>query len=120
MRKNTFRHTTKAKLERKSGYDFAGQEKYSFLPKPVRFSVIHFKIGVQTGSIRADRSDAKARLEEPSSKIRFLVHPADDIKPGDRIVVNGHTLRVVSVFPRNDLNGKLHHNEVDLEVWPKS
>lgn len=100
-----------------TGYDWQGQPEYG-TEKEVRCSVIYFQIGQADTSIRADRSETKGRAEEAYGKIRILVEPRASIQAGQRMKLDGETLRVLTVFPRHGLGGKLHHYQVDLEVWP--
>lgn len=79
--------------------------------------MIRLEVGQGDSSIRADRSETKGRASESTGSIRILVHPKDDIKLDDIIELLGYHLRVMSIFPRQDLQGAIHHYQVDLEVW---
>lgn len=114
--RTTFRHTHTVFVSRPIGFDFMGQATYS-RPKRARVTVIYFQAGQGRSSIRADRSESKARAEEQSGKVRLLVHPDDAVRLGDKVMMFNEVLRVTNVFPRHDLNGHLHHVQVDLELW---
>ena len=116
--KTTFRHNAIAKVYRVRENDFMGQPVYSVNPKRARVAVLYMHVGIQESSIRADRSESKARAEEPAGKVRILVHSDDSIELTDKVELHGHTLRVINMFPRHDLDGRLHHFQVDLEPWP--
>lgn len=120
MKKSLFRHTALATVSRPAGFDVFGEPDYQVISRKTRINVIYMNIGITESSIRADRSESKARIEETAGKARFLVHPDDNIGNGDMVQVFGATLRVENVFPRHDLNGRLHHYQVDLEPWPES
>jgi len=112
----TFYPNTKAYIYYLAGNDWRGQPRYAS-KKPMRCSVIDFKISQSDVSIRADRSVSKGRAEEMTGKIRILTPPKLKVSNGDKIKLHNETLRVVTVFPRHSLDGKLHHNQVDLELW---
>jgi hypothetical protein len=116
MPTTTFSANTKAQISRLAGNDWQGQPLYAS-KKHVKCSVIYFRVGQADVSIRADRSESKGKAEEGAGKVRILLPPKTVINAGDRVDLLGVTLRAIIVFPRISLNGKLHHKQVDLELW---
>ena len=112
----TFKGNTKAYLSRQVSTNWQGEIKFGS-QKRIRCSIIHFKVGQADVSIRADRSESKGRAEEDSGKFRILVDPKVRMASGDKLQVHNQALRVITVFPRQSLDGKFHHLEVDLEIW---
>lgn len=114
--RSVIRYNAVAWVSRLTGHDFMGQPSFSS-KRRTKVSVIYFRAGEGATSIRADRSETKARAEELNGKVRLLMNPKEKIKIGDRLSMFNHDLRVRSIFPNNDLNGRLHHLQVDLSLW---
>jgi len=114
--KSIIRYNGVAWVSRLIDHDFRGQPNFSAKRK-IKVSVIYFRAGENSTSIRADRSETKARAEELNGKVRLLLDPKDKIRVGDRLTMFNQDLRVRSIFPNNDMNGRLHHNQVDLTLW---
>lgn len=98
------------------GYDLYGQ------PLPgetiqTRCAVVKLIATVQKSSVRADSSASRGNAREIVADARLLFSPPIVPNIGDRVIVAGVDLRAVSVFPRFDVVGRLHHYQVDLNVW---
>lgn len=68
-------------------------------------------------SVRTDSSASRGASREIVADARLLFPQGSEVKIDDRVDVLGHSLKVVSVFPRQALGGRLDHYQVDLMVW---
>lgn len=79
--------------------------------------VVRLEIGILKTSVRADSSASRGQAIERVAQSRLLFEPATKIKPNDRVIVNGFTLEVESIYPRHAIQGELDHWQVDLNLW---
>jgi hypothetical protein len=68
-------------------------------------------------SVRADSSASRGNAREIVADALLLFPPHAELDEGDKVVVAGIELKVIGVFPRFDMAGRLDHNEVELNVW---
>lgn len=101
-------------LRRKTGTDQYGQPTFG-APIPERCSIVRLKTVMDRTTVRADSSATRGHAYEWVSQSRFLLRPSTLAQEGDRLTVNGAAVRIVSMFPRHDVNGRLDHYEVDGE-----
>ena len=82
-----------------------------------RCAVIKLTQSSQKTSVRTDSSASRGSAQEIHSDARILFTSASKIAVDDKVEVYGQSLRVVSVFPRYSLPGRLDHIQVDLNIW---
>lgn len=97
-------------------YTVTGEAKLTD-PVMVRLTPIRLETGFQQTSIRTDKSGSQSRAEESVFQGRVLIHPKYDVKPGDILEVSEIRYKVESIWPRYEMNGVLHHYQVDLSAW---
>ena len=68
-------------------------------------------------SVRADSSASRGQAIEDTAQSRLLFPANTVIKAKDRVMVAGFTLEVQSIYPRYDIQGRLDHWQVDLDIW---
>lgn len=95
--------------------DEYGQRQFGAV-KNTRCAIVTLKAKSEKTSVRTDSSASGGRAEEKQGESRLLFRPGI-VKLGDRVTVVGMALRVLSVFPRHDVNGRHDHDEVDCEAW---
>lgn len=98
------------------GYDVQGK---SVLGEPEKIGIapIRMESSLQQTTIRTDKSGSKNRATENIFQGRILVHPKHTIEQGQVVEIYGALYRVDSVWPRLEMNGVLHHWQVDLSIW---
>ena len=106
---------TPATHQRQTGYDMYGQPQWS-APVAIRIGVVRLSAGMQKTSVRADSSASRGRAEEDVADGVVLITPDVQIGNGDRLVIEGTSYEVISVFPRRDIPGVLRHFEVNLRL----
>ena len=79
--------------------------------------IVRLEVGVLKTSVRADSSASRGQAIEKVAQSRLLFLPETKIRPNDRVIVDGFTLEVESVYPRHTIQGELDHWQVDLKLW---
>ena len=85
-------------------------------PRRARCSIIKLKEARGKTSVRTDSSASRGNAEEITSDARLLLPSSESINRGDLIKVYGFVLKVVSIFPRIAVNGRLDHWQIDAEI----
>lgn len=106
-----FRPNTTATLLRKTGRDIHGREKFG-APVPLPCAVVSLAEKVVQSSVRADSSGSRGSAEIETLQGNILIPPTVTITEGDVIKILGRIMEVDSIEPRNDVFGRLHHQEV--------
>ena len=85
----------------------------------IGFTPVRLESVVQPTSIRTDKSGSKSSADETVFLGRILIAP--DVVPSEDDIIDlyGKQYRIESVFPRYELQGMLHHYQVDLIKWQK-
>lgn len=68
-------------------------------------------------AVRADTSASRGSARELHADSKFLLTPKTAANIDDIIHVSGYSLKIISKFPRLDVQGKLDHYEVDAMIW---
>lgn len=113
---SNFRPSQKATLRRSIGYDELGKHAFAS-PKVIRLSVIRLESDVNPTSIRTDKSGTKSRAEEKLHVGRVMIAANEVFKVGDQLDLHDIRWEIDSIHPRFDINGRLHHYQVDLQAW---
>lgn len=106
-----FRSNTTASLLRKAGRNIHGRESYS-APVSLPCSVVSLAERVVQTSVRADSSGSRGAAEEEVLQAVILIPPTFQVSKGDVIKILGRTIEIEGIEPRNDVFGRLHHQEV--------
>jgi hypothetical protein len=83
-------------------------------------SVVKLDITIARTSVRADTSATRGAAREYIGEATLLFTPDSNVALDDQIDVLGYKLRVVTVFPRSDLQGNPHHLQVQAGIWGKA
>lgn len=83
-----------------------------------RCSIIHYRIRTDGTSVRADSTASRGQAEHSEASVRLLMENTSRVEIDDELQVANHkeTLQVVEKFPRYDMDGELHHWQVDLKI----
>lgn len=106
-----FRPNTTASLLRKSGRNIHGRESYAPAVS-IPCAVVSLAERVVDSSVRADSSASRGTAEIDSLQAIILIPPTIAIAKGDVLKVSGRLVEVSSIEPRNDIFGRLHHQEI--------
>lgn len=80
-------------------------------------AIVKLTVGGEKTSVRADSSASRGAAREIVADARLLMMPNSKVEIGDRVVLLGQSLRVLDIFPRHNITGRLEHLQVDLDVW---
>lgn len=116
MIQSTFIPLMTARLYPVASYDVTGKV---VLKDPIEIGIAPIRLDttVQPTSIRTDKSGSKSRADEVIFQGRVLVHPKHTVQQGQIMEISGTRYRIVSVWPRYEMNQMLHHWQVDLSAW---
>ena len=103
-------------LRERTGTNVYGEETLGQAVKS-RCSIIQLKIQSLKSSVRADSSATRGSAREVTAEGTLLFPTTSPVKLDDQVEVAGYKLRVVSVFPRHNLQGVFDHLEVEVTVW---
>jgi hypothetical protein len=84
----------------------------------VECGVVKLNQNAKQTSVRADSSASRGTIEEEVVAAKILFLPTASPNIGDKIEINGVTLRCTAQHPRFAVTGILDHHECDLEIWP--
>lgn len=108
----SFRPNTVASLLRKNAKrDIHGKETFQ-APVPLPCSVVILAERVIESSVRADSSASRGAADQEVLQTKILIPAHIAVKKGDVIRVLGRIVEIASVQPRNDVFGRLHHQEI--------
>lgn len=105
-------------VTKRGGHDMYGQEMPGREIKS-RCSIVKLLSGMERTSVRTDSSASKGSAHESVSDAVLLFPPDIDIEFGDKVtlaVTNTH-LKIIGIFPRHDVVGRLDHLQVTAVVW---
>ena len=100
-----------------NGYDRFGREQHQQTRRKTLCAVVKIGSSAETTTVRNDSSASGGAFEEMNYDARLLFRPTENINHGDLVELFGLTLQVKVVNPRPDVNGILHHLQVDLDRW---
>lgn len=102
--------------QRTGGFDIHGRPEIG-TPRKSKCAIVRLKNQAEKTSVRADSSASRGMAEELLHDARLLLKPSDVVAIGTIIEVTGLKLEVKSIFPRYEIIGRLHHWEVDCDIW---
>lgn len=82
-----------------------------------RLAVIELNLMAVKSSVRADSSASRGNAQEMEVSSKFLLAKNTIADIDDILIYGGNSFRVVSIFPRHDLQGRLDHHEVTCTYW---
>lgn len=82
-----------------------------------RLAVIELNLMAVKSSVRADSSASRGNAQEMEVSSKFLLAKNTVADIDDILIYGGNSFRVVSIFPRHDLQGRLDHHEVTCTYW---
>lgn len=111
----TFIASSTGSLFKRTGFDESGRPNND-APVLIRYTPIKIVYGHEPTSIRTDKSGTKSRADHTVELSKILVHPriGKPIDIGDLIEIIGRKFEVISVQPRLDMDGRMHHYEVSM------
>lgn len=84
---------------------------------PERLAIINLNLVAVKSSVRADSSASRGNANELEADAKFLLTKTTVAEIDDMIVYGGNEFRIVSKFPRHDLQGRLDHYEITCTFW---
>ena len=103
-------------VEKSNGHDVYGQP--AFAPgRKAKVCPIKLKFSTQHTTVRTDSSGTHGAADEAVADVVLLALPAAQIGEGDRLVINGHKVKVTAVHPRYEVGGRLDHYQLDCIAW---
>jgi hypothetical protein len=82
-----------------------------------RCSIITLNVKNEKSAVRADTSASRGNARELEVDAKLLLTKTTVAAIDDVIEVAGTRLRIMSRFPRHDLQGRLDHFEVTCTYW---
>lgn len=120
----TLRPRSPCSIRRETGgFDRYGRPQHSSNRVNTKCAIVWLKDNASETSVRADSSASRGRAEEKIYESRLLFKPTEDILPGDLIAIRlqGSPIEIVvealSVWRRPDVNGVIHHIQVEGNRW---
>lgn len=99
-----------------TGLDLYGKPVFGD-PIRERCAIIRLDVISTKTTVRADSSASRGAAEEMISSTRLLFTNDSKVQIGDKIVVSGQDLKVLSKFPRYSIAGEFDHWQVDAGIW---
>jgi hypothetical protein len=92
------------------------------MPNPVKAvvekcAIVKMVIVNEKSSVRADTSASRGNARELEANAIILLTKDTKANIDDAIIVGGNRLRIISMFPRYDLQGVLDHHEITCAYW---
>lgn len=119
---STLRPRTPCTISRKGqGFDRYGRENHA-VKKRTKCAIIGFYNSAEKTSVRADSSASRGRADEQTADVRILLKPNEDITTGDIVEIQltgGQpiVMKVSKIFRRPDVEGVIHHIDVEGDLW---
>lgn len=82
-----------------------------------KMSIIKMSIDNEKTSVKSDQPGVSGNVRELETKSIFLLTAKTKAKIDDSILLMGYKFRIMSVFPRLNLQGILDHYEVGCTFW---
>ena len=83
----------------------------------VRIGIVTLDLAQEKTSVRTDASATRGNAAETTVRARLLFPNYFEPATNDRVTVLGRELKVVSIFPRVGVPGRVDHYQVDCETW---
>jgi hypothetical protein len=112
-----FNPTVSCVIEVASGKTNVHGEPLPGVSIPERVSVVKIEIKSTRTSVSSDTTASRGTAFELNEDALLLFSPKTRANIDDVVRAAGLSLRVVSKSPQYDLNGRLDHYEVRLNVW---
>lgn len=104
-------------LHRWSGTDKYGEPSFA-TAVTVKCGVVRLVMSDDRTSVRTDKSASRSSAEETVAQNSKILFPSNVLPvKGDKFVIHGFSLRIVSIEPRVSIAGAVDHYECKLEIW---
>lgn len=97
-------------------FDAYGKANYK-KSRPLMCAVIKMIGKSSKTSVRTDSSASRGAAREETADAVLLFNSTSVININDLVHVYGRTLRVIGVFPRYRVIGRIDHFQVECEIW---
>ena len=84
---------------------------------PERMAIIKLNMVAVKSSVRADSSASRGNAHEMEVVSKFLLTKNTSAEIDDILIYGSNGFRIISIFPRHDLRGRLDHHEVTCTYW---
>ena len=103
-------------------FDGHGRVKLKATRKRTKCAIVSLYDAAGKTTVRADSSASRGRAEEHLSDARLLFKPNVEIKIGDVVVIpvkggDSVSIKITSIFRRPDIEGAIHHIDVEGDRW---
>ena len=82
-----------------------------------RCSIVRLTSRSEKTSVRADSSASRGNARELQADAVILLTIHTKARIDDVVEVSGVKLKITSIFPQHDVNGRLDHYEVEAHIW---
>tara|TARA_R110000851_G_scaffold59347_11_gene137425 strand:- start:13535 stop:13912 length:378 start_codon:yes stop_codon:yes gene_type:complete len=119
----TLRPRTPCTIKRKtSKFDQYGRAEHTEKRRITKCAIIHLYNETSKTSVRADSSASRGRADERTADVRILLKPTEEIATGDLVSIKlkgglDITMEVNRIFRRPDVEGSIHHIDIEGDIW---
>jgi hypothetical protein len=99
-----------------TGLDLYGKPVFGD-PIKEKCAIVKLDVVAMKTTVRADSSASRGAADELTSMARILFTNTSKVQIGDKIIVAGQDLKVLSKFPRYSIDGEFDHWQVDAGIW---
>ena len=120
---STLRPRTPCTISRKTNsFDRYGRETHSTSKRRTKCAIISFYNQSEKTSVRADSSASRGRADEQVADVRILLKPSEQVSTGDLVEIRllggeSITIQISRIFRRPDVEGVIHHIDVEGDLW---
>lgn len=120
---STLRPRTPCVISKKTGgFDMYGRETHRIRRTKTKCSIVNLYNETEKTSVRADSSASRGRADEQVADVRVLLRPKEKISTGDLIEITLQggdpiVMQVNRIFRRPDIDGAIHHIDVEGDLW---
>ncbi len=120
---STLRPRTPCTISRKTeSFDRYGRPEHQTRKRRTKCAIISFYDESEKTSVRADSSASRGRADEHVADVRILLKPNEQIATGDLVEIqlrggDAITMQVNRIFRRPDVEGVIHHIDVEGDLW---
>lgn len=84
-----------------------------------RMAIVELNLMAVKSSVRADSSASRGAAQELEVSSKFLLTANTKAAIDDILIFGENRFRIVSIFPRHDVQGRLDHHEITCTYWSK-
>jgi len=103
-------------------YDGYGRPQHTMTRRKTKCAIVSLHKNAERTTVRADSSASRGRANEQVFDSRLLLKPNESVQLGDVIEVEikgaeNLQIEVIRIFHRTDIEGRIHHIDIEGETW---